>query len=806
MKSAYPNQSPQHMQHIVRYEWLVLISALVVLAAILGYHNGLGRLDLVMYDQAIQLNHQTPRNDIVIVAIDDYSIAQLGKWPWPRELHAKLFEKINQAKPSSVGFDVLLDEPDGSANSGGTSNADMDLANAIAQNKVTVLPITLENAGAGLSLSKPLPAMQAAAHSLGHINLEVDSDGFARSIFLNEGQPGQWWPHFSLALYNIIKLRAAGDTSHINAKHHAQVNQTTADGWLRDAQFHIPFYGNQGTFKSVPYVAVLRGEVPAQFLAGKNILIGATATGMADAFPTPASGSDGAMPGIEINANILASLLDGRSIVFAAAWQTALLSTIPIILALLSYLLLSPRLALICLAVLFFLTLTVSYMALTAGFWIPPSASLIVLLISYPLWSWRRLEAAIRYLNIEFIRLNQEPNLLPEINPAEASTIQRPLFIDSLAQRITSMEIAAQRVRDLRQFVTDSLQSLPDATLVTSIEGLVILANQPAETFFSSLGIKAVKDALLPYLFSNMLQPHPVEQSANNTFSWWDLLDLKQVEVMRNGIEVTDTLGRNLIIKSAPCTNSAKEHIGWIVGIVDISTIRRAERTRDESLRFISHDMRAPQASILALLELQQEPDSALPQEEFLERIRKASQITLGLADNFVQLARAEGQNYQLEVVNTEDILLDACDDMWSLAKEKNIKINTDLPDEEMLIHVSRSLMTRVFTNLLSNAIKYSPENSEVTVTAEKKLEFLNDRVVIHIADQGYGIAWTDQAKLFQRFQRFVGVNQPKSDGVGLGLVFVKSVLDRHRASISFVSKPNEGTTFTISIPAYYES
>jgi K+-sensing histidine kinase KdpD len=72
--------------------------------------------------------------------------------------------------------------------------------------------------------------------------------------------------------------------------------------------------------------------------------------------------------------------------------------------------------------------------------------------------------------------------------------------------------------------------------------------------------------------------------------------------------------------------------------------------------------------------------------------------------------------------------------------------------------------------------------------------------------DQGYGIAWTDQAKLFQRFQRFIGVNQPKTDGVGLGLVFVKSVLDRHQAPISFVSKPNEGTTFTISIPAYYES
>ena len=236
------------------------MSALVLLASLLGYHNGIGRLDLVLYDKAIQLNHQPARDDIVIVAIDDYSIAQLGKWPWPRERHAQLFEKINQAKPSSVGFDVLFNEPETDSISDGSTNADNDLANTIAANKVTVLPITLESAGAGLVVSKPLPMMQNAARSLGHINLEIDSDGFARSIFLAEGRPDEWWPHFSLAMFNIIKKRPLTDTSLISTAHIKQRAPSTSDSWLRDAQFHIPFYGNQGTFKSVPYVSVLRGE------------------------------------------------------------------------------------------------------------------------------------------------------------------------------------------------------------------------------------------------------------------------------------------------------------------------------------------------------------------------------------------------------------------------------------------------------------------------------------------------------------------------------------------------------------------
>ncbi|PRC94232.1 CHASE2 domain-containing protein [Solimicrobium silvestre] len=798
-------KSTKQIQHIVRYEWLMLALALTVLAACLGFQHGLGRLDLLMYDKAIQLNQQAARNDIIIVAIDDYSIAQLGKWPWPRARHAQLLEKINQAQPTSIGLDVIFSEPE----SGSDSNGDAEFAHAMSDNNRTVLPITLENNGAGLVITQPFPTLATAARALAHINLEVDPDGFTRSIFLREGRENAWVPHFSLALYNIIKKRAIDDYSDLPSTSNKQLNTSSPNSWLRNSQFYIPFYGNQGHFKSVPYVSVLRGEVPAQFFAGKNVLIGATAVGMSDAYPTPVSGVDGAMPGIEINANILASLLDGRSIIMASPELCAAYSVIPVLIALFAYLLLSPRLALSCTILLFPLTLVSSFLALKSGIWLPPSAALIVLIIAYPLWSWRRLEAAIRYLNIEISRLNQEPSLLPEPLQKTTPNKQTSLFTDALAQRISSMEIAAKRVRDLRQFVTDSLQSLPDATIVTSVEGHVILSNQPADAYFNSLGNKNLADALLPYLFSTMLSPRPLEQAATHTFSWWHLLDLSKRELMKNGIEVSDTLKRDLIIKSAPCTNANKEHIGWIVGIIDISTIRQAERARDETLRFISHDMRAPQASILALLELQQEPKSALPQPEFLERVAKAAQVTLGLADNFVQLARAETEYYRLEVVNTQDIVMDACDEMWSLAKTKQIQINTVVSDEcandEALININRSLMTRVLTNLLSNAIKYSPENTTVTISIDKKIEFLNNRVIIQIADQGYGITPTDQLKLFRRFQRFAGANQPKNEGVGLGLAFVKLVLERHQAHISLTSKPNHGTTFTLSIPAYSE-
>ena len=240
---------------------------------------------------------------------------------------------------------------------------------------------------------------------------------------------------------------------------------------------------------------------------------------------------------------------------------------------------------------------------------------------------------------------------------------------------------------------------------------------------------------------------------------------------------------------------------GWIVGVADISVIRNAERSRDEILHFISHDMRSPQASILALIELQQYPASALPQNEFLSRIKKACHITLDLADNFVHLANAESQNYHLEITDFREMLLDACDEMWSVAKAKEIIINTDIPGDDYPVNVNRVLITRVLSNLLSNAVKYSPHNSTINASLKFKHDSANPHIVCTISDQGCGIARADQARLFQRFQRFTGESQPTNDGVGLAMLFIKAVLDRHNAQISFVSVPSEGTTFSITIP-----
>ena len=809
---------------------MVLVVALVVVALLAGWQNGLGRLDQTLYDQFLTSIEQPRRDDIIIIAIDDLSLQQLGRWPWSRQVHARLLDVLAPSKPRVIGLDVILNEPEvtptvlTSAPNGieaGVSDSgvgDRALRTALGNIGSVVLPVVITNPGTGLAAGLPIPQLAEKAAALGHINLEHDSDGVVRSVFLKEGLDGTMWPHFAVALATFKKTGRTPVSIRTGVSPHRPQSDAAFALWQRKLHFGIPFSAS-GSFSSVPYVSVLRGEVPAEFFRDKYVLIGATALGLTDSYPTPVSGNAGAMPGIEIHANILASLLDGRSIILAAPWQTALLSTVPVLLALLAYLLLSPRVALVTMVALTAATILASYLALRQGIWVAPSAACIVLLLSYPIWSWRRLEAAINYLGQEFLRLDHEPHLLPEVPTSRRQDVTE----DILERRISAMKNAARRVRDLRKFVSNSLDNLPDATVVTNVDGQILLANRVAVDYFDNVADTSSGTGLIGHSVLTLLallhSPQPIETMADRTFIWSDLLDPTAIAAVAEGIGANDQQHHDLLIKSAPCYSTAQILTGWIVSLTDISTIRAAERSRDETLRFLSHDMRAPQTSILALLELQLEPVSALPQEEFFSRIEKATRKTLGLADNFVQLARAEASDYRCDEIDFQDVLFDAIDEMWTLSRNKGIEILTSIgtpegagideldssssttPADDYPVVVDRALMTRVLTNLLSNALTYSMPGTLVLCTLVRELDVDGPRIVCRIRDEGYGIAPDDQKKLFKRFARVELPSQPRHDGVGLGLVFVKTVVDRHAGRISFVSEPGRGTCFTLILP-----
>ena len=157
---------------------LRLLAGLLAMTAAISLSGWLQRIDFTIYD-ALLPGGPAP-SDILIVAIDDKSIAELGRWPWPRSLHAALLERLRAAGVRSVGLDLLLSEPDERSPS-----ADAALAAAMAAGPPTVLPsFATEAADGSLREQLPIPILARAAAGIGHVELAMDSDGIVRSVLL----------------------------------------------------------------------------------------------------------------------------------------------------------------------------------------------------------------------------------------------------------------------------------------------------------------------------------------------------------------------------------------------------------------------------------------------------------------------------------------------------------------------------------------------------------------------------------------------------------------------------------------------
>jgi len=273
---------PFRFQPLVRRlalrEWFSLTIAMTLLGLILGWQNGLGRGDQIIYDQFVSFDSRPARDDIIIVAIDDYSLAQLGRWPWPRKLHAALLDRLTTAGARRVGLDIILSEPE-RPQADGARPGDAALTEAIQRNERVVLPVVMSDNGAGMTATLPIADFANAASGLGHINMQHDEDGVVRSVFLLAGQNGLEWPQFSLAL--LESSRQTSPATHITLPVTDQEASNAAlSNWQHIDRMHIPYAGNNGHFQTVPYVSVLRGEVPGAFFKGKIVLVGATGLGL----------------------------------------------------------------------------------------------------------------------------------------------------------------------------------------------------------------------------------------------------------------------------------------------------------------------------------------------------------------------------------------------------------------------------------------------------------------------------------------------------------------------------------------------
>ena len=234
--------------------------------------------------------------------------------------------------------------------------------------------------------------------------------------------------------------------------------------------------------------------------------------------------------------------------------------------------------------------------------------------------------------------------------------------------------------------------------------------------------------------------------------------------------------------------------------IEDVSHALRVDAMRRDFIVNVSHELKTPVGALLLLSEAvkssAEDPDV---QQRFVERIQTEAQRLSRLVNDLSDLSRLQGSDIPQRgnAIPVARIVAEAIDTVKLIAQARGVDFNVGAlkalrveGDEEQLVTAVR--------NLLTNAMAYSPENTRVSISGRA----VDGLVEISVTDQGIGISETDLERIFERFYRVDPARSRETGGTGLGLAIVKHICASHGGECTVWSKPGEGSTFTLRLPA----
>lgn len=219
----------------------------------------------------------------------------------------------------------------------------------------------------------------------------------------------------------------------------------------------------------------------------------------------------------------------------------------------------------------------------------------------------------------------------------------------------------------------------------------------------------------------------------------------------------------------------------------------------DEQNEFItnsSHELRTPLSTLRAEMEsnlLEKHISDKQARNILNSNLEEVGRLQ-NLANKLLQLSKLNDQETRYEEhLSLKKLIATTVKQLQPLAKSKQIKINFEM--DEAFVRGEQSSLQELFIILIENAIKYSPQKSEIDISANAT----SKTVSIAVKDQGIGISDEDLKHIFTRFYR--SDKSRKTDGFGLGLAIAKKIATKHGGNIKVLSKLNAGSTFTVSIP-----
>lgn len=337
------------------------------------------------------------------------------------------------------------------------------------------------------------------------------------------------------------------------------------------------------------------------------------------------------------------------------------------------------------------------------------------------------------------------------------------------------------------------LKSIDDGLLVVDGDYVVVDINPTAEWVLGTTRAEAegqhVKDILQDeHLFEQIRGTlEPVESSPSQQ-------PTDTLPVERNG----ETRHFQFAVNPVPETSG--ERLAAVLLLRDVTELQELNRLKSEFVATASHELKTPLTSIGMSVRMLRERHGERLEErdrELLDAAVEDVKRLRSLVDDLLDLSKIESGRMEMEVETVPLSLLceKASEALAPQAEEKDVSLTIDLPENLPAVRADPNKVTWVLNNLISNALRYSDPEGRIEVRAER----IGESVHVSVEDEGAGIPYEYQPKIFDKFVQVDSDHAP--GGTGLGLAIAQEIIHAHEGRIWVDSTPGEGSTFTFTLP-----
>lgn len=342
----------------------------------------------------------------------------------------------------------------------------------------------------------------------------------------------------------------------------------------------------------------------------------------------------------------------------------------------------------------------------------------------------------------------------------------------------------------------------------------------------------AYLDGRIAYANSTLLGLASLSQANTRDMSFFDLLDSFRTDVFDEPViavrrvlqtgepyerelhfaDRNETYGMRISLVSGDARRSSNlevtrkgdepQPLCLALVVKDLTVLKEYDQLKSDMISLMSHELRTPLTSINGFAELLTQDDE-LPEQakEFVTIIANESQRLSRMINTFLavtKLQRKDRQDVFKIPLRLDEIVKDTIASLQPVARKRRIRLIEQASQRLPPVAADRSMITQAVKNLVSNAIKYSPERTTVIVSTALEAE----TVRLSVEDRGFGIPAESKDRVWEKFYRVVREGQEKDEeSTGLGLSFVREVVEQHGGTVNLDSEVGRGSKFSFTLP-----